>query len=68
VTLAKPASEIFIEFLDGIAHYAAAPIFGADNTSAMIEFNATALNLRGRKIRITAVVNGLGLEQELTIL
>lgn len=68
LTFSRPATEVFIEFLDGIPHYATVPVFGTDNTSAMVEFNAAKVDLRNRQIRITVVTGDKGLEQELTTL
>ncbi len=68
LTFAMPATEIFVEFLDGIPHYANAPLLATDGKSATIEMSGQNIKLRNRKIRITAVVDGKGIEQDLLTL
>ncbi len=70
LSLNQPADDVFIEFLDGIPHFAPKPVFSATRNFAAIEIKGASneADLRGRKIRITIVLNGKGLEEDRLVL
>jgi DsbC/DsbD-like thiol-disulfide interchange protein len=62
--IAKPVTDIFVEFLDGKGGYALPPSIAA--ATAQIQVKGAEL-LVGRQVRLTSVMGGAGLEQVLTI-